>query len=58
MIAAAVQEVGKAKDYLVYETRLTGEEVLRLMTNARRPDIFDDGEIICDHHYILTAYDD
>ena len=58
MIVAAVQEVVTARDYLVYEARLTGNEVLQLMNDARRPDIFDDGEIVGDHHYILTAYND
>ena len=58
MIVAAVQKVGTAKDYLVYEANLTGEEVLKLMAEARRPDIFDDGEIVDTHHYILTAFDD
>lgn len=57
MLVASVMEVGKAKDYLVYEARLTGEEVLQLMRKTRNPGILD-GDIVKDHHYILTAFDD
>ena len=56
-LVSCVQEVGTAIDYLVYEARLTGEEVFKLLEEARRPHLLD-GEIEKDHHYILTAFDD
>lgn len=57
MIVATVLEMGKAIDYLVYEARLTGEQVLELLSKARQPHLLDD-VIIKDHHYVLRAYDD
>lgn len=58
MIVGAVQDYGTAKDFLVYEAKLTGEEVLRLiMSKSRTPHMLDD-DIVKDHHYVLTAYDD
>lgn len=62
MLVGAVMEIGKAIDYLVYEVQLTGEEVLNLINSIRfspmkRPYGLED-DIIKEHHYKLTAYDD
>lgn len=57
MLVAAVGKIGTAIDYLVYEARLTGKEVLQLLNKAHKPHLLDD-ELVMEHHYVLRAYDD
>ena len=62
MLVGAVIEIGKALDYLVYEAKLTGEEVLNLINDVNfngvnRPRGLEN-VLVKDHHYVLTAYDD
>lgn len=61
-LVAEIQSIGHARDWLVSEAEMTGEEVLNFF--AERPigpfgrtlDLTDD--VVKDHHYILTAFDD
>lgn len=55
-LVATVHELGKAKDYLIYEATLTGEQLLPLMEKLGYD--FSGDEIVKEHHYILTAFDD
>ena len=61
-LVADIQSIGHARDWLVSEAEMTGEEVLNFFAErSRHPynrpiDLTDD--VVKDHHYILTAFDD
>lgn len=57
VLVATVLEMGNAIDYLVYEARLTGKEVLQLLSKTRYPHALDD-TLVMEHHYVVRAYDD
>ena len=61
-LVAEIQRIGRSLDWLVSEAELTGEELLNLINGIHfgpmsKPCGLEE-DIIKDHHYILTAFDD
>ena len=61
-LVAEIQRIGRSLDWLVSEVELTGEEVLNSIDSIqfgpmKKPCGLEE-DLIKDHHYILTAFDD
>lgn len=54
---AKVIEIGKCVDYLIYEIKLTGQELKEFYCSIGLQNAKSYGEIVDKNEYLITAYD-